>query len=210
MKKTATFPKGATSYRETAFGIIPRSKLLILELIGTRKGLEYLDKLVKRNKNTVITSSLICKLHLVSFGWIFPNWAGKFRKIQVTYSDKEAPKYFQIPELILNLCNDLKERLNNLPDSESENYIIKVAGLAAWFQHRFVVIHPFQDYNGRIARMLTILILLRLNLPPFEIQAESRSDRKRYLSALQKADEGNYSHLENLLSQALNEAFKRF
>lgn len=47
MKKSATKPRGSTSYRETAFGIIPRSKLIELEIEGTRKGLEYIHDLAK-------------------------------------------------------------------------------------------------------------------------------------------------------------------
>ena len=35
--KTSTKPEGATSYKETSFGIIPRSKLLKLEIEGTNK-----------------------------------------------------------------------------------------------------------------------------------------------------------------------------
>jgi len=48
MKKSSTKPKGSTSYKETAFGIIPRSNLLKLELEGTKKGLEYLHDLIKQ------------------------------------------------------------------------------------------------------------------------------------------------------------------
>ena len=81
---------------------------------------------------------------------------------------------------MINYCVDLKERLRNLkPDDE--NYIEKVVELLAWFQHRFVWIHPFQDYNGRVARMLTIFILLILKLPPVEIKAETGRDRKNTL-----------------------------
>lgn len=208
MKKSATKPRGATSYKETAFGIIPRSKLLKFELEGTKKGLEYLYDLVKKDKNIRITPELICGLHKVSFGWIFPQWAGKYRKIQVTFSEKEAPPYYQIPELVSNLCNDLGERSRQLSLKDSEIFIVEVVSLLSWFQHRFVFIHPFQDYNGRTARMLTILILLKLDLPPIEIKAEKGTDRKRYLSAMQKADEGNYSLLEQLISQALTERLR--
>lgn len=111
MRKSSTKPQGATSYKETAFGIIPRSKLLKLEIVT----------------------------------------------------------------------------------------------LLAWFQHRFVFIHPFQDYNGRIARMITILILLQLDLPPTELKIGRGTDRKKYLAAMQKADEGDYSFLEQLISQTLSE-----
>lgn len=208
MHRSTTKPRGATSYKETAFGIIPRSTLLTLELEGTKKGLEYLHDLVKKDRDISITSLFVCKLHEVSFGWIFPQWAGTYRKIQVTFSDKEAPPYFQISELVTNLCKDLAERLKHLPDSADEQFILEVAKILSWFQHRFVFIHPFQDYNGRTARMLTILILLKLDLPPIELQAETGSDRKRYLTAMQKADEGDHSPLEHLIGQALSEALQ--
>src|SRR5581483_3676233 len=124
MSKSGTKPLGATSYKDTAFGIISRSELLKLELEGTKKGLEYLYDLIKKNTNVPITPEFVCKLHEVSFAWIFPQWAGKYRKIQVTFSDKEAPPYFQIPELIKNLCEDLEIRLKHLPAREDEQYIL--------------------------------------------------------------------------------------
>ncbi|MDP2649682.1 MAG: Fic family protein [bacterium] len=210
MKKSTTKPRGATTYKETAFGIISRSKLVKLELKGIKRGLEYLHDLVRENKNVKITPLLICKLHEISFGWIFPKWAGKYRKIQVTFSGKEAPLYVQIPEFIINLCRDLDERLIHLPSANDKQFIIEIVKLLAWLQHRFVFIHLFQDYNGRTARMLTILILLKLNLPPIELKAEKEENRKRYLNAMQKADKGDYSMLETLLSKALSETLILF
>ncbi len=206
MSKSGTKPQGATSYKETAFGIISRSKLLELEIEGTKRGLEYIYDLVKGNKDVEITPELICKLHEVSFGWIFPDWAGRYRKIQVRFSDKEAPMYFEVSGLTSNLCSDLNERLRHFPLKEDQIFILEAVKLLAWFQHRFVFIHPFQDYNGRTARMLTILILLTLNLPPIEIKAGNETERKQYLAAMQRADEADYSLLETLIGDALSEA----
>ena len=201
--------KGATSYKNTKFGIIPRTKLVKLEIEGTKKGLEFIYNIVKYEGVGLITPEFICNLHKVSFGWIFPDWAGRYRVIQVTYSGKEAPQYFQVPGLIQNLCEDLKERLKHIPSKNAENYITEVVKLLAWFQHRFVYIHPFKDYNGRIARVLTILLLLRFNLPPIELEAKTKNDRKIYIRALQKADEGNYSLLEDLISKGLMEVMRK-
>lgn len=206
MKRSATKPKGATSYKETAFGILSRVKLLPLELEGTKKGLEYIYVLVNTSGHVRITPELICKLHNISFGWIFPSWAGKFRTVQVTFSDKESLPYYKVPERITNLCNDVETRLRELPSHTSEDFITCVVELLAWFQHAFVFIHPFRDYNGRIARMLTTLILLTLTLPPMELKAETQTDRKRYLAAMQAADAGDYSPLETLMIRALTEA----
>ncbi len=207
MSSDNTKPSGATSFKETAYGLISRAQLLKLELIGTKKGLEFIHNLIKENTNIEISPSLILELHSVSFRSIFPDWAGRFRTIQVTYSGKEAPRFFQIPELVKNLCDDLKMQLNCLPKPSEPNYIDKVVSLLAWFQHRFVYIHPFQDYNGRTARMLTSLILLNLKLPALEIQVETTADREKYLEAMRAGDEGNLLLLEKLISNAFTESF---
>lgn len=196
---------GATSYKETSFGIISRSKVILLEIEGTEKGLKLIKKLVLKKQKVTITPEIILLIHEKSFGWIFPDWAGKYRKVRVEFSGKETVSPHQVPELIVNLCADLRERLQHLKPSQ-ENFIEKIVELLAWFQHRFVWIHPFQDYNGRTARMLTTFILLSLNLPPVEIKAESGKDRKKYLEAMYAADEGNYKKLEYLISQSLNES----
>ena len=51
----------------------------------------------------------------------------------------------------------------------------------------FVRIHPFDDGNGRTARLLTNYVLLRQNLPPMVIKSDHRD---RYIGALQSADLG--------------------
>lgn len=58
MSTISTKPKGATSYKQTAFGIIPRIKLLRLELEGTKKGLEYIDRHVQET----LTPQFVLKL----------------------------------------------------------------------------------------------------------------------------------------------------
>lgn len=198
MKKSSTKPKGATSYKQTVFGIVPREKLLALEIEGTQKGIEF----VAKNYQSEITPEIILAIHRIAFGWIFPDWAGKFRTIRVEYSGKEAPLPHLLPQFITNLCADLAERLKHLDHENMKN----VVELIAWFQHRFVQIHPFQDYNGRLARMMTIMILLKLGLPPIEIKADTGSDRQKYLEAMYRADEGDYSKLELLIESALNES----
>ena len=48
-------------------------------------------------------------------------------------------------------------------------------------------------------------ILLQLDLPPLELKGENEDDRKQYLIAMQRADKGDYSLLEQLLGASLSE-----
>jgi Fic family protein len=62
------------------------------------------------------------------------------------------------------------------------------AQIAAQLHYDFVRIHPFDDSNGRTSRLLMNYVLLRNGFPPVIIKA---SDKKGYLTALNKADVGD-------------------
>ena len=64
--------------------------------------------------------------------------------------------------------------------------------LAGEFHYRFVCIHPFDDGNGRVARLIMNYILLKNNYPPIVIKSD---DKESYLTALQKADTGDVKSL---------------
>lgn len=200
--------KSTTSYKETAFGIVPRSKVVELEKEGIKRVQSYILSL--SGKKTKITPDLILEVHKVGFVFIFPDWAGKFRTIDVTVGDYKPPHYNRIPELVKTLCDDLEERLKYLPQPEDEEkYLAEVIGLLAWLQHRFVWIHPFKDYNGRVTRLLTNLLALNLGLPILPIKAETGRDRANYVNAMKAADQHDYSKLESLIADALKESLEK-
>ncbi|MBI5917345.1 MAG: Fic family protein [Bacteroidetes bacterium] len=60
--------------------------------------------------------------------------------------------------------------------------------IAAKFHYKFVRIHPFDDGNGRVARLVMNYVLLKNGYPPVIIKS---SDKKNYFLALNKADVGD-------------------
>ncbi len=77
---------------------------------------------------------------------------------------------------------------------------------AAWLHHRFTQIHPFQDGNGRVARCIASLVFIRDDWFPLAL---TRDDRSNYISALEKADDGDLSGLVNLFARCQKQAFLR-
>lgn len=75
---------------------------------------------------------------------------------------------------------------------------------SAWLHHRFTQIHPFQDGNGRIARTLASLVFIKASWFPLVITRDMRAD---YISACEKADEGNLDILINIFISVQKKSF---
>ena len=115
-------------------------------------------------------------------------WAGKFRQ-----SDKNiGVAWQQVPMYLQNMCDDVPVWIQSKYESLEE--------IAVRFHHRLVWIHPFPNCNGRHARLMTDIFLKNiLHCPPFtwgnRNLASPTEYRRRYIIALQAADNGNYSLL---------------
>jgi len=68
---------------------------------------------------------------------------------------------------------------------------------AAFLHHAFVQIHPFQDGNGRIARLLASFVLIKEGLFPLSID---RDERTKYIDALESADNYEYQPLIDIFA----------
>lgn len=69
-------------------------------------------------------------------------------------------------------------------DEEAKGRLSPVE-LAALFHYRYIRIHPFEDGNGRIARLIVNFILARHDYPMIVVRSRSKKD---YLEALHQAD----------------------
>jgi len=85
------------------------------------------------------------------------------------------------PEETQALMSDLVDWYN----TEEENGELSPVELAALFHYRYIRIHPFEDGNGRIARLMVNYILSRHGWPMIVVRSRSKQD---YLEALHKTD----------------------
>ena len=72
--------------------------------------------------------------------------------------------------------------------------------LLAKLHHDFTLIHPFDDGNGRVVRLLLNAVLLRVGLLPLVIRSP---DRRRYLDVIAQSDAGDAAPLKQFLGESL-------
>ena len=85
------------------------------------------------------------------------------------------------PEETPGLMTDLVDWYN---EAEKEGTLSPIE-LAALFHYRYIRIHPFEDGNGRIARLMVNFILARHGYPMIVVRSRKKSE---YLEALHQAD----------------------
>jgi Fic family protein len=81
-----------------------------------------------------------------------------------------------------------------------EDQTLHTVALAALMHYKFVCIHPFDDGNGRISRLLMNYVFLKHGFPPVIIKS---ADKRKYLSALNSADSGDVNAFIQYIAQQL-------
>ncbi|MDR0824375.1 MAG: Fic family protein [Prevotella sp.] len=85
-------------------------------------------------------------------------------------------------------------------NEESKKSELSPIELAALLHYRYIRIHPFDDGNGRVARLLVNYVLYHNDLPPVIIKT---ADKKNYLHALQQADVEDLQAFINYMTKQL-------
>lgn len=126
--------------------------------------------------------------HLVSF----PLKHGAFKDLPNNPKRPDGSMHEYCPPI------HVQSEMDNLLLWYSEYTAVNPVLLAAWLHHRFAQIHPYQDGNGRVARVLANLVLVKHQLFPVVI---TRDHRPQYIEALEEADSGNLKPLVRLFAE---------
>jgi len=205
------------SLQETAFflqeGLTSKGKTLkeYLETENHAEAIEFLKDIVQNNRP--ITESLIKELHALLLKSIDYIWVGpRENRIQKRiYPGKYKTKPNHVITMdgtIHHYCDPVRvpEEMEKLIDfinhNKAEYHSVELAAKA---HHYFVAIHPFDDGNGRVARLVMNLIIMEAGYPPIVIKNERRED---YYLALSKADKGNFEKLLKLFYKEMENSLQ--
>ena len=180
-----------------------------LDIKGHNEAIAYLEQMVRGEE--LLTEAVIRELHRILLVEPYEVDAmtsdGRPTRRRIAIGQyKTAPNhvrtstgemhYYATPEETPAQMGDLMAWHRRETDSGALHPLL----LAATFHYRFVAIHPFDDGNGRMARLLMNLLLMQHGYVPIVIRLESRGD---YLLALETADAGDLSAFVALVGEAL-------
>lgn len=179
------------------------------EITGHDEAIKWIEDLVKGD--FPLTENFIRELHTLllkspyEVKAITPDGHPTTRRIAVGQY-KTAPNHvktktgrifrFATPEETPAKMHDLISWYRSESGKPDVNPII----LATEFHYHFIRIHPFDDGNGRTARIIMNFILMKFGYPPVIIKTE---DKENYFSALQQADGGEIEPFINYIAQNL-------
>ena len=145
----------------------------VYEAVGHAQAYDYLYDL---SHQVPLSEEIICHLHQLFYQQIEPLKAGKYRQVPVFISGSQ---YAVAP--VAEIGKRMAQLLQWYNNNEGKLHPVV---LAAELHKRFVFIHPFVDGNGRMARLLMNLSLMRNDYNIAIIPAITRSE---YISSLEKA-----------------------
>jgi Fic family protein len=147
-----------------------------LEAVDHFEALQYVRALARRGE--ALTESDVRNLHRLVMLRSGPDIAGRYAD-QGRYVLTEAGRHaFPSPAEVPALMGGFAGWLAAAPATPATAFIA---------HRRLVEIHPFNDGNGRAARLLMNLILIRGGYPPVAVRPE---DRPGYIDSLQRAQAG--------------------
>lgn len=180
-----------------------------LDIKGHNEAILLLDDIIKEKRP--LTETFIRELHQIILHEPYEKPAitsdGKVTVKRIEIGQyKKTPNhvktatgeifYFASPEETPAMMNDLMDWYQKAAH-ESKLHPLSIA---SEFHYRFVRIHPFDDGNGRIARILMNLILMRFEFPPVIIKT---TDKINYFRNLQLADGGNKEAFYSYIGEQL-------
>lgn len=162
-----------------------------LEAIDHYDALHYVRTLARQG--TPLTESDVRTLHSLIVRRSNPDIAGRYAD-QGRYVMTDTGRHtFPSPAELPSLMGDFSAWLRSAADTPETAFAA---------HHRLVDIHPFNDGNGRTARLLMNLVLLRGGYPPVAVRPE---DRLAYIRALQQSQAGQgYEAFNRLLYERLD------
>jgi cell filamentation protein len=151
------------------------------------------------DRDHVFTADDICLLHRIWLEDIY-TWAGQYRQVIMSKDDFPFAFPAHIPKLMMDLESELLRRYTPCrPDSLD---VLKES--LAVVHVELLLIHPFREGNGRVARLLAMLMALQAGMPWLDFSDIKGKKKKEYFAAVRAGLDRNYKPMKEIFNRQLS------
>jgi Fic family protein len=155
---------------------------------------------------TPLSDLEVCGFHELIFREGWPDHAGRYREVDIDAfpGGDLPPHHSQVRGEMLLYGRELEERMRETDITPADE-----VDLAIWAHMELVRIHPFQEGNGRTARLVMATIMMRhVTGPtrPLVIPGEHGEHRDRYLNAVRAHRQGREEPFLDLIVMLLDQS----
>lgn len=144
------------------------------------------------------TAEDIRTMHRVWLGDIY-GWAGEYRQVNLSKGDFHFASAQHIPKLMAELQKGPLRKHTPCNFKSPERIIQALTEVHV----ELVLIHPFREGNGRVARILSTLMAFQAGLPMLNFKDITGGKRKRYFAAVNSGMDRDYGPMEKLFEKII-------
>jgi len=147
------------------------------------------------DKDHRFTAADICSIHSTWLGRIY-EWAGKYRQVNISKGGFPFAAARQVPLLMDELEKGPLRMFTPCRSALQEDVVNALAEVHT----ELVLVHPFREGNGRVARLLAILMAAQAGLPPLDFGLIKGRKRDDYFAAIQSGMDRDYGPMKEIFS----------
>jgi cell filamentation protein len=150
------------------------------------------------------TADDICALHRLWLGPIYA-WAGEYRSVNIGKAGFQFAHAPLIPGLMAELERGVLARLTPCPPAQDADLARAMSEVHA----ELILVHPFREGNGRLARLLALLMALQAGLPPLDFSPLAGRGRRAYIAGIHAAVGRDYAPLTAMFLRVIERSRRR-
>ena len=140
-------------------------------------------------------------IHLFIFQDVYP-WAGQIRCVNIGKNDTQFLSHERIEQEAASIHQEL----------HAEQLLIGLgikdfSTRAAYYLSRINRVHPFREGNGRVARLLALLMGLQVGLPPLDFSPIDGANKDAYIVGIHAALGRNYVPLTAMFERVISQTW---
>ena len=151
------------------------------------------------------TAADIRSMHRTWLGGIYA-WAGEYRSVNMSKDGFPFAPAGLIPDLMLKFQKRVLSSCTPCGFTRRQD-VIEALG---WAHVELVLIHPFRDGNGRIARAFSTLMALQADLPVLDFSPIAGKRKTEYFAAIQAGMDRNYAPMARIFEELIERSLAGF